>query len=426
MRIIKIGNRNILSTGSLLLIVALLSFLIPTRGMIMGLSSANLLVMCCVCATVVFHKKPKYIPLFYWIYFIDMVICMIHHYSDRYPYVHFIEITQIIGLVYLTIISIRTKRDFNKIIDFIIFLFTIYAIFGIVESVGKFNIFDALTGTQVVYDYANGLRFGLARSRGACGTSINNGMLLVMILCLVTYRIFNFEKKRWQYNFSYIIIFINCFCTLSRAVWLEVCISQFLFFLIQRPGKQVKIVAKIFAGVVCMAVLLLIIQPSVVFGINTIINDMFGSIIGTLMGNSTSTVGDEGDRLLLWGWIWQTVKGSARWGLGYATKFSYLTPAGYVKESIEVMWLYRLYQIGFVGLFGYIFLQVSCLVYFGTNWLKEKLKQENLDFNCMMSILCIAYFITQFSCASSEDLRFFYFMLGLAFSFNKIRCEEIN
>lgn len=426
MRQLKIGDKYITTTGILFLLFTLLTFFIPTRGSILGISSGKMLVYCCVIGAIVFHKKPKTIPIFYWIYVIDILICIMHHYSDRVLYVHLIEIMQVIGLVYLTTIAVRSKKDFNQVIDCVLLLFSVYAALGIIESVLKINIFDLLTGTQVVYEYANGLRFGLARSRGACGTSIHNGMLLVLVLCLAAYKIFNTSRKNWKYNLAYILILINCFCTFSRAIWLEVCISQILILLVQRPDKQFKIVAKIFLGVFAVIIVCLIVQPSLVLNLNNIVSEMFGSVIDTLMGNSNSSVGVEGDRLLLWGWVWQTVVNSAVWGCGYAVKFAYLTKAGYVKESIEVMWLYKLFREGFVGLIGYIFLQVSCLLYFVLKWRKSnnRKRQAGLNFNCVMLILCVAYFITQFSCAGSEDLRLFYFILGLAFAFNKIEREE--
>lgn len=423
MRIIKIGHNKTISTGVLVLMIALLSLFIPTRGTVAGLSSANLLMLCCIGGTIIYHKKPKGIPAFYWIYLLIMMVCMLYHFSDRYPIIHLIEITQIIGLVYLAVTVIRNEKDFASILGYIIVLFGIYAAFGILESLLQFNIFDTISGTQVVYEYANGLRFGLARSRGACGTSINNGMMLVMALCLTAYKIINAKKKTKKYSFIYILILINCFCTLSRAIWLEVCISQLLILMILRPAKQFKIIIKILGVALCAIVLCLIIQPQILLNISNIIGSMFDSIIGTITGDHSSEVGDEGDRLLLWGWVWNSVQPSVTWGMGYANNFSYLTPDGYIKKSIEVMWLYRLYQTGFVGLIGYIFLQISCLVYFRIKWTANK-RQNAFDFNCMMFILCMAYFITQFSCAASEDLRFFYFLLGLAFSYNKIKYVE--
>ena len=204
MRIIKIGHNKTISTGVLVLMTALLSFFIPTRGTVAGLSSANLLLLCCIGGTIIYHKKPKGIPAFYWIYLLIMMVCMLYHFSDRYPIIHLIEITQIIGLVYLAVTVIRNEKDFDSILDYIIVLFGIYAAFGILESLLQFNIFDTISGTQVVYEYANGLRFGLARSRGACGTSINNGMMLVMALCLTAYKIINAKKKTKKYSFIYI------------------------------------------------------------------------------------------------------------------------------------------------------------------------------------------------------------------------------
>lgn len=405
--------------------VAIVSFFIPTRGKILGISSANLLVLCCGCSVFFNKLKKTQIPVFYLIYTIVTIICMLYHFTDRSLYLHIIEIVQIVGVAYLVVVSINTRQDFEKILKYITVIFAIYGLLGIIESLFHFNIFDALTNTQVVYEHANGIRFGLARSRGACGTSIHNGMLLVLVLSLVTYCLINAKKREKKLYFTaYILIVINCFCTLSRGVWLEVVISQILIFLALRTTKQVKIVFKIVVGIGILLCLLYIIAPSFIKNVGDIISEMFGSVINTLTGTGTSEVGDEGDRLLLWGWVWSTVQSHATWGLGYAAKFAYLTPAGYIKESIEVMWLYKLYQIGFVGLVGYIFLQVSSLIYFVKYNFKKYINKDKINFNYVLLMTSIAYFITQFSCAGSEDLRFFYFVLALAFAYNKIIKKE--
>ena len=120
----------------------------------------------------------------------------------------------------------------------------------------------AYTKTQVVHEHANSLRFGLARNRGLADVSINNGMLLCLVLCIAAYvLIYATKKERKWYQISYILIFLDAFLTLSRAIWLELLITQILIFIVLAPKSKLKIIGKIIAIGVIGALLLVCISP---------------------------------------------------------------------------------------------------------------------------------------------------------------------
>lgn len=403
-------------------LVMLLTIVFPTRGEILGLGGGTILLMCCVGCIIVqgFKIKKVSIPIFYIIYVVLNVICMLYHKGDRSYYINLIETMNIIGVTYIILSSIKTKIDFDKFIDYIVYIFMIYAILGIIESFFHWNFFDLITHTEVVYKHANELRFGLARSRGATDISINNGMLLCLVLCIVAYKLINSNyKKRRIYFIAYILIFINAFCTLSRGIWIDLFLSQILIFLSLKSSKKLKVIFKIVMVAMTIFILGRLVAPNLIDKVFDIFNEMIGSIINVLGGSAESSMADEGDRVSLWGWVWSSVQNKALWGLGYDAKFAYLTKAGAVKESIEVMWLYRLYQTGFMGLLSYIFFQLGSIIY-ATKKMMKKRKREKVGFNYIFIVASIAYFITQFSCCAVEDLRFYYIMLSLLFCYNTI------
>ena len=423
----KENRFKLMVTPMLICKIAILSSFIPYRGAILGINSGTLLVLCCVAQFLLTRRKFS-IPWFYLLYVVSVVACIFVHFGSRTPYIHFINICQVLGVVYVVLVAIRGEHDkFDEIIEFLIKVFVVYGILGIIESFAKINIFDTLTGTQVVYEYANALRFGLARSRGAAGTSINNGMLLCLAEGIIAYQLLRSNNKKRLHTIAYIVVFINCFLTLSRGVWLDLIISQLLIFLSLKGGKKIVLVFKITIAGVILFIVGMILFPSVVNGLMDILNSMINSLIVSLSGGSASDeMGGIGNRFELWGWVWISVRDSLIWGKGFDSTFAYLTPDGAIKQSIEVMWLYLLYRTGFVGMVGFIWLQISCMVYSSKMHFKEKTAtiSNRSGFNYIFLVVSIAYYITMFSCAGSEDLIFYYFFIALLFAYNSLNTEE--
>lgn len=420
-------NVKLLITPMLICKIAILSCFIPNRGSILGVNSGTLLVLCCGGQFLLTRRKIN-IPRFYIVYLISIIACIVAHFGSRTPYIHLIQICQVIGIVYVVLAAIRGSiSKFEEILEFIIKIFALYAIFGIIESFFKVNIFDTLTGTQVVYEYANALRYGLARSRGAAGTSINNGMLLCLAEGLIAYKLFKSYNKKNFHLFAYIVVFINCFLTLSRGVWLDLAISQMLIYLSLKGPKKLILFFKIVFAIAILLIIGQIAFPSVIGSLIEIIDSMINSIITSLSGGSShDEMGGIGNRFELWGWVWISVKNSLMWGEGFSSHFSYLAPSGAVKESIEVMWLYLLYRTGLVGMIGFIWLQIGCLVYSIKMHIKENVfkNKHRFGFNYIFIAISISYYITMFSCAGSEDLIFYYFIIALLFSYNSLKIKD--
>lgn len=401
----------------------LLSLFLPERGSVFGLKHSIVLFGCVALYFLLTGKWRVSVPRFMWIYVLFEVVCRIAHFTDKGIQHHVLAFVQILGVSYVLVSSLKTEKEIEDMIGFVVKAFAVYAIFGIIESLTLFNVFDYLTDTTVVYKFANELRFGLARNRGATNISINNGMMVCLALCLAAYKWINAAKKeRTMYAVIYVLIFVDCFLTLSRAVWLDMAFSQGLIFLMLDRDRKKLIIAGVVA-VLCVTVVGgLIFVPGIIFKVITIFDEMISSIISAFGGSTTSELQGVGNRLSLWAWVWDAVKEHKIFGVGYTQAFNYEVYPGFVKTSIEVMWLSRLYRTGLVGMIGYILFQAGSLLYLykRKRWMLSVRTGRKIGLNYIMLIASVSYFVTQFSCSGYEDLRFYYMLLALTFAHNDV------
>ena len=430
---VKIGKITLKQNISVLFCEWLLFYvLIPSRGRFFGIPAmANLILLLCFIGQFLITKKitcntPKFCAAYIWISIFGILV----HFTDRSIIDNAISIVKIIAPFYIILVGITDMDRFMTMLKFIVRVFSVYGVLGIIEAITHFNLFDTLTGTQVVYEHANALRFGLARNRGAADVSINNGMLLCLVLCVAAYvLIYASKKERKWYQLCYLIIFIDAFLTLSRAIWMELVITQILIFIVLTPKSKLKIIRKVLVLCICGGVILLIISPDMLDKIMYIFREMFSSTYDAFSGSDIAESSEMsygvGHRFLLWKWVWEKTQGYLLFGTGYSIPFVYIASPTYVKKSIEVMWLYMLYHVGFVGLSGYIIFQIGSIVHMikGHKVEKKVAKDKKITFNYVMLIATVSYFVTQFSCSAFEDLKFYYIMLALVFVYNRI-CKQ--
>ena len=431
---IRLGNASVkLNTNMLMCKLMLFSILIPARGSILGITfGANLILLLCFAGQFLASQKiVSNIPKFCLAYILISLFEILIHFSDKSLSNNIIAVARLIAPVYVILIGVTDLEKFRSMLQFIVKVFTVYGVLGIIETLTHFNFFDAVTGTKVVYEHANELRFGLARNRGALDVSINNGMLLCMVLCIAAYvLIYSSKKEHKFYMCCYLIIFIDTFLTLSRGIWMELIATQVLIFLALTSKEKRKIVAKIFIAIVLIVAVLSILSPKILNNITYIVQEMMKSIFDALTGADTSDTSEMnygvGHRFALWSWVWEKTQGYLIFGTGYSIPFLFVVSPTYIKESIEVMWLYMLYHVGFVGLFGYIIYQIGSICYMIKGYVLEKIILENkkVTFNYVILVATILYFFTQFSCSAFEDLRFYYIMLSLTFAYNRILLRQ--
>lgn len=359
------------------------------------------------------RKKNLRMPGFMIAYGITYIMSyLIHYYNDsaRQVIVFFVGFW---GVRYVILNGIKSKGEFLKFVDYIIVFFALYSILGIYESFTSINLFDILFKREVVLDFANAIRFGIRRNHGMCSVSINNGMLLNIVLAIAGYRLFNSRKADIKTLICYILIWSDLILTLSRQVILMSVIIQLV--LAAKCGftwivKRITCIILIsFALWLCMGDTLSSIFSNITamfLPLLEIINPAYSSYY-----NWSEGIGGIGERGELWGWIYAAVRNQLVFGMGYETPFSIALSNNTIKTSIEVHWLYVLYLRGLFGLFGFIIYQIGCLKKVISH--KDDMGEIRVDFPFVMLILTLGYFASLFSCSGWEDLKFYYMVFAV-------------
>ena len=354
------------------------------------------------------------------VYALTFISSYVIHFSmsSLTPLVFFI--VDFLIVQYLVYKNIKDKEDFNKIVSFATVVFTIYALLAIFEGFTQINVFDILFSREVtLFSGANSFRFGILRGHGVCTVSINHGMLLTFGWTLSSYKLFNENRHKFGWWLCYIAIGTSVLLTLSRAILLASLFIQFL--LTVKCG---------FSQVIKRIILIAI----AILGASIIFNDLFFSILKNLGGMVAALIDprfisrelgiyDVGNRVDLWKWVFADMDGKWLLGHGFERTFShnvqYLTGNGYwEKSSIEVQWLYVLFQKGLYGLIGFIAYQVGSI--FSMLKFKLNIGENRLTFNTVSLVASISYFLVLFSFAGFEDLIFFYILVALNKAYQNI------
>lgn len=330
---------------------------------------------------------------------------------------------------------IWNRDDFDCIISLMLILFTVYAIFGIIESFTRFNLVDILFNRSVVSGGANEYRGGLYRGHGSLMVSINNAIFVNMAWAIANYKLCNTKKNRIFWTFVWFLIGLDVILILSRTVIAVGVLMQMMLF--RKQG--VTWISKRIMVIVPILIVISWFNVDTVSSIKGTVDSLFYPIINELLGTSFSASTEHvfqgsGQRFQLWNWIFESVKKNLIFGKGFTDPFSYVFESSIlsgqyagtkymaVKTSIEVHWLYVLYQKGIFGLSGFIAFQIGCLK-------KTMMKgvhtfEETLSFQYVMKIITISYFIILFTCSGSEDLYFFYMLMGLYGAYLKTCANE--
>lgn len=365
-------------------------------------------------------KKPNIkIPAYLWIYGIVLVGMDLYWFNVENWWYYISNLAPYFLAFIFILYGITTKDAFNRFIDFIIVIFAIYALFCIIESITYFNIFDSLTHTKVEeYLFTNEIRFGFVRNRGAVDISINNGMLQCLVLSLCSYRIAT--NRQIKYVVSFCLIFLASFLSLSRGVWVQLLISQALVVMVMPGRKKIMLILKTLLALFLVLLIGSVMSSGFTEKIADLIENMFLSIASVFTESNNSNMIGVGHRFLLWSWVFNTIGSSLVFGLGVGANVSVTTSLGYNKVSIEVMWLYVMYQMGLIGLIGFVVFQIGSIRYSIKHLKKKKYGDYYNNFNYYILAASVGYFIALFACSGFEDLRFYYIIVALGICYNHL------
>lgn len=356
------------------------------------------------------HRMPWYMLIYVTTYILSYIL----HFYGRSIIEIFIFLAYFFVMREVLFNSIKDYKSFNAIINYFVIIFSTYALLGIIEAITGFNLFDLVFNRTIEATGANSVRYGIIRWHGLCTNSINNGMLLTVILALAGYRLFNFnaKSKKALWSVCYFLLCIGIILSMSRAVIFIAFVSQ----LIIASHNGFKKLAKRCLFVFLTVCIINLLMNGSLIRVLEIGRSMFSAIFSSTI-DAQNGIGGVGNRFQLWDWVYDAVENNLMLGMGFEKDFSqsvpYTTGYGYwTKTSIEVHWLSVLYEKGLFGLTGFIIFELGCIKSLWKNR-KVYITNKHSGFPFMMLIISVGYFMALFTFTGFEDLQFYYLLFFL-------------
>lgn len=329
---------------------------------------------------------------------------------------------------------INSKEKFDKAIDILIYGSEFVCIFGIIESLFHFNIFELLNNTGSALNY-NAPRFGLVRIISGHDMTNSYAIYLSIMLSLVLYKLVN--EKKGRLKFDYLIIVVNILLTFSRSMILATFVLQMVILFC---CGFIKFVRRVFIGLVIVLLSLLFI--SVLFPeLASKLNDIYTIFLAIFDSNYASTaaslLGDRtenaiGNRFDLYRWVFESMGNNWLLGNGIFAEFKYqlnLTDGQFYwttyKSSIEVQLLYLLYHGGLVLAISEYLLYIGTLIRIRCERFSKCYWETEISFSLIIFLSLIMYFAILFSVHKSSEWRLITIIIPLYFSYLKIRRNSL-
>ncbi len=365
-----------------------------------------------------------------------IIRCIVYIYHGDYSRaIVFIIFT--FGMAYMIADFTSSKERFLKILDIMLICSGVVAVFGVIESLTRFNIFSILNNTGATMNYVSE-RFGLVRIISFTYQAIAYALYCAIMACLAFYRItIACEQESKKFKIIYFLLALNVVLTLSRSIIILFLLSQALILL--KMGLKRLLKTLIVVGVIAAAGSML--WSLFVDGDNlflqffymlmAVFDDSYASKISSSFGEGDAS--GVGDRLILYTWVYNSVKDNMLFGLGENASFSYehkVTNRIYtwtnVKQSIEVNFLYLLYHYGIFAMISEAAAYIStCISSFRTSFIKRySWESDKINFNFICFVIFLMDILSWFVTMRGSETHTLYLVWFLAFAYNVNDLED--
>lgn len=417
--------RNEVKMSSCIIGVLLcLCLIIPDETRIAGNLAIYYFVTFLMCLTLLLRHGKIRIPVFFmhplsWVYYI-LIVCIYLYHGTFWGSLFFL--IKSVGIIFIIYNSVNSLEKVEYMFNFIVKFVVIIAILGIVEAFTGFNVFDLI---RTVNNVESQVRFGLYRSHAMMTVTHNYSAFLLFAETIIIYMWLKEtnKKRKKNYRFAYMIVFIGMMLTLTRASIAAFLVLQFvlgwLTGAIQKPQNIIKAIIAIFLVWMCVEF----------FNIEAVkrVVDNFVLMFWAMMdANTASSISSEfginvsgiGQRQDLYDWILDEVKGNGLLGLGPKARFSKVINAGFIKTSIENQYLALIFRTGWIGMLSYVFFNIQLLFYLFKSRNYGEMINNRISLNGMMIFTFLAYLIMMFTFSEIDEIYFINIILGLLFSMN--------
>ena len=336
--------------------------------------------------------------------------------------------------------EMRKRKIFVEALHMLVYAAGILSVIGLVEEVTRTNIFHTISRLPSSSFYTE-IRLGIYRIETSFSHPIVYCAYLCFIAGLLNYLINNeIEKKRRRiFRIIYILVIINALLTMSRSTLFVLLLEQMILGYMTGGIKFSKKILLALAFLIFILVISSALGLSYISKIKdiwymflAIFNDNYSSMYSTSFGMNESGIGN---RLELFTWVADAVKGHELFGMGTSANFAYSVKAvestwnysyTWTKTSIENEYLYNYFIHGLVGILTFVLNICGVIIYaIKTNKISkpytaniEGIVENKMTFPKVMTILLIGYGISLFSVRSSDNVRMFNILICILFTYN--------
>lgn len=336
--------------------------------------------------------------------------------------------------------EMRKRKIFVEALHMLVYAAGILSVIGLVEEVTRTNIFHIISRLPSSSFYTE-IRLGIYRIETSFSHPIVYCAYLCFIAGLLNYLINNeIEKKRRRiFRIIYILVIINALLTMSRSTLFVLLLEQMILGYMTGGIKFSKKILLALAFLIFILVISSALGLSYISKIKdiwymflAIFNDNYSSMYSTSFGMNESGIGN---RLELFTWVADAVKGHELFGMGTSANFAYSVKAvestwnysyTWTKTSIENEYLYNYFIHGLVGILTFVLNICGVIIYaIKTNKISkpytaniEGIVENKMTFPKVMTILLIGYGISLFSVRSSDNVRMFNILICILFTYN--------
>lgn len=345
-------------------------------------------------------------------------ICMSHG-----EYVRTITLSLTILLsIFILASYVDNEVKFINAIDIILYVSVAVCLLGIVEGIIGNNLFLTILNTSNSTIIRNVERLGVTRIIGFTTQTTHYALYMGMVSLLTVYRLSlcRTRRKKFRFYVIYVLQIINMFMTTSRTALL--CYTMCVLFLLIKQGVRKLIIYMAILGIILASFMLLFDTSFIGQTIYMLLGSVFPGFLNLVSGVAEAERNNAiGDRLRLYVWVYNNLKGHLLLGVGEKTEFAQkvtIVTAQYsytaIKNSIEVQYLNNLYHLGIIGMLAETIMYAKYWLISFKKRNSGRLSFENqYNFDFILMLILFFNLISYLAIMQGEEAHTLYLIIGL-------------
>jgi hypothetical protein len=322
---------------------------------------------------------------------------------------------------------IRSREEFNRCIDVMIWGCVAMAVIGILQTAMEYDIASVLQVTVPRTNFQISDRMGMTRAFGTTNAIIY-GCYCAFMSPIILYRLENTGKRR--YVLAFFLNFAAMLCTMSRSAWL--CMGAIvLVMLCMRRWKLLRYFVPYIPVAVVGVIALLLIKPNLVDAVVETVRSVlvaFGIKVDLSDGFGMNGIAPAYSRLFEWTIIqYMFMEGKGLFGYGYDSfiqgRLHYFyrgDNAWTVAKTLDVGLIGIASDGGILGLLTYVGLFGYILV----TGIRNRKREEGLNFYKLAIYMVAMYFMLNYVAAFVDEGAVWLF-IALFYAYHRLEKKNL-